>query len=179
MVRFFLRVGTLDQRLHLQFTEFFPGPVKMFVFFVLNFTGGRTQDFAQAILGSLTGNFPDQFPVRVILSLGQDDVFDRVQLSLIFRETIAIHAAQQGLGFLGRHLCSGALHASISAKAVNHISEYLLVLNRLPVKLAELGSHFGIGNQSECLLVEFLAAHLDGQEFAQDLNQRALIDSRA
>ncbi|MFZ0680625.1 hypothetical protein [Candidatus Binatus sp.] len=52
------------------------------------------------------------------------------------------------------------------------------MLNRLPVELAKLGSHLGIGNQSERLLIEFLPAHLDGQKFAQYFHQRAFIDSR-
>ena len=57
----------------------------MFVFFLLNFAGGCTEDFAKSVLSRLTGNFAYQFPIGVIFSLRKDDVFNRVQFGLIFR----------------------------------------------------------------------------------------------
>ncbi len=57
----------------------------MLVFFLLNFAGGGAKNFAQAVVIRLTRNFANQFPVRVILSLCQHDVFHRIQFGLILR----------------------------------------------------------------------------------------------
>ena len=57
----------------------------MFVFFLLNFARGRTENFAQAVVIRLTRNFPNQFPVGVILGLCKHDIFNRIQFGLIFR----------------------------------------------------------------------------------------------
>ena len=57
----------------------------MLVFFLLNFTGGSTENFAQAVVSRLTGDFRDQFPVRVVFSFRKHNVFNRVQFGLIFR----------------------------------------------------------------------------------------------
>jgi len=105
----------------LQFTEFFSRPVEMFVFFLLNFAGGRTEDFAQGGRQLLDGRFSDQFPVGVILRFRKDDVFNRIQFGLVFRQTVAGPCCSAGPGPSRLRPLPWGLRASISAQALNHI----------------------------------------------------------
>src|SRR3977135_3824880 len=112
----------------------------------------------------------------MVLGLGQYNILDRIQCSLLRRYSAPAHRGQESLSLFSCYLRRPTHHSRITAQLLDYFGEYFLMVDRLFMKFPKFRSYLGIRNQRECLFVELLSAFLDGEKFAENMVQSFNVD---